>query len=122
MKRFLSLIAIIVCLLSLTMMLNASENISNIDIIFEEDSSLTLHEKELVREYILTGHTSQQTRGLSCLLFGHEYQTEYIYAVVHMVRNAPPRCDRELYRVNVCTKCEDVQSEYISVSAIYCCE
>ncbi len=122
MKRFLS-ICLCVIILSIPMLaMTSSHNESDITVIFKDDSSFTAQEKELIIQSFTEGNPSQmQPHGLYCLLFGHDYKSEVITVIRHKVNPAPPRCMKDYYNVQVCTRCSDTISTLISSVPIDCC-
>lgn len=94
----------------------------DIEVIFQEDTVFTEYEKDaIIASFVNNGNVSS-TYGLSCTLFGHKYQTEYVTVIEHKVRTNDPRCQEYIYETDVCSKCSDVVSTLISSSAISCCD
>ena len=94
----------------------------HVTVIFEENTCFNEDEKQLI-ENMLTGNaqTTVAPYGLSCILFGHDYQEEYVTAIQHQMYTDAPRCVEEVYKVSVCSKCSDTQSTRISLLRIFCC-
>ncbi len=63
-----------------------------------------------------------ETRGLICTLFGHKIETGTTSTITHKARTSSPRCLKETFTYEVCSRCEDY-AEYnrISYEYIVCC-
>jgi len=112
-------------MISFCLSVNANDTItgnSDYTVIFAEDSCFDEHEKEQIIKHLTDSATNGATTyNLLCTLFGHNYQTEFVSGVRHKVYDAAPRCIEEVYELQICTRCSDVQSNLISYSSIFCC-
>lgn len=61
------------------------------------------------------------TYGLMCTLFGHKLESSVITAITHKARATDPRCLRERYNTEVCSRCDYTNSVLISSEYISCC-
>ena len=125
-------IILIVCLiLSLTIVSanalespNKSGNIyelQGVTIQFESNSNFDLKEQNYIAEFLVYGNEKTSPYGLSCLLFGHNYETEVVTSIKHKARATAPRCLEEIYDIQVCSKCGDIQKTLLASRYIYCC-
>lgn len=128
MKR--TIIIALVCILAISLCVHISASdfddnvirINNIDVIFDDNSSLTIDEKYLIAEYMTNTNSHAQSYGLMCTLFGHKTTTEYVTTITHCVRTTSPRCLDESWELTICSRCETIIEETrIGYSYIDCC-
>lgn len=93
---------------------------NDITILFPEDPSDYFCEHVLLN-LTAESESSDATDGLLCTLFGHKYETSTAITVTHRVRPVAPRCLKNTYQYNVCTRCGYTQSTLLSSQYIYCC-
>lgn len=60
-------------------------------------------------------------RGLTCTLLGHKLETGTTSVVTHKVRTSAPRCLRETFDYEICTRCDYSEYTLIGDAYIYCC-
>ena len=127
MKKFLTLtlIAIMLAVSCVSISAKTTNNnifhLGNVDVIFEETSSLSDEAKQRVAEQLVYGETSVATYGLMCTLFGHNTTTETAITVSHCVYSTAPRCVKETWQVVTCSRCDHVEKTLISSAVIDCC-
>lgn len=93
-------------------------------IIFDDNSAFSESEKLIVSEK-LKGRSiggGEQPDNIICDIFGHSYTEELVTAITHKVYPTQPRCKEEVFKVKVCTRCSDTQTELISDRYIVCCQ
>lgn len=61
------------------------------------------------------------TYGLICTLFGHKLESSVVTTITHKVSATAPRCLRETYEMEVCSRCDYTNPILISSSYISCC-
>ncbi len=62
------------------------------------------------------------TYNLLCNIFGHKIEGTGLYSIAHTVRATPPRCLRNDYYYEFCTRCDDYERQTLtSTSYIFCC-
>ena len=93
----------------------------NVTVIFDENTSLGEQTQQAVAEHLVYGEEQSTTYGLWCTLFGHSYETHSVSKITHCVFDTEPRCLREIYLVDVCTRCDHTLSELVGSSYITCC-
>ena len=76
-----------------------------------------------IAQLLESGETKvdSQTYGLTCTLFGHKLVTSTSEVITHMVYDSYPHCKRECYNVTSCERCDYMETELISTSAVGCC-
>lgn len=61
------------------------------------------------------------TYGLICTLFGHKIESSTAYTITHKASATDPRCKKNIYYVETCTRCDYTAKELISSEYISCC-
>lgn len=64
---------------------------------------------------------SLETRGLTCTLLGHNLETGTTSTVTHKARTTAPRCLRETYTYEICSRCDYSEYTLAASQYIYCC-
>lgn len=127
MKKFVLLFASVLCTICFCVHPFAMDtsslviSINNVDIIFDDNSTLTLEEKQFVAEYLVTGVDSTQTYGLICNLFGHKNTTEIVTTITHRAYTTAPRCFEEEWEIITCSRCGNTETTRIAYALINCC-
>ncbi len=95
----------------------------NIVVTFEENSTLTAEEQQIVAERLVYG--APEDDGAStyawCWLTGHDYKYDVVSIIYHEARPESPRCLQDTYDVETCTKCDHLQEELLTRVYILCC-
>ena len=129
MKR---IIALIMAVVSLFCVMSVSAGAEGVDegtvavtvnetvFIFDADTTEEFRDK-FIENYFNGEDDSTTAYGLTCTLFGHKIETTTVAAVTHKVRTTAPRCRREIYDVDNCTRCDYTKSTMTSSSYIACC-
>lgn len=60
-------------------------------------------------------------RGITCTLFGHKLETGSTSVVTHKVNSSAPRCLRETYNYEICSRCDYSEYTFLYSEYIYCC-
>lgn len=128
MKKIIALIMVVVSLFSVMSISAYAEdtaentvtiNVNDIEFIFDADTSEDYRNKVIAHYFNHDDNT--ETYGLTCTLFGHKLESSVISAVTHKVNATDPRCLRERYNTEVCSRCDYTNSTLISSSYITCC-
>lgn len=90
-------------------------------VIFDEDTTLSTPKMMAIAENLENDNGNTSTYGLWCTLFGHSYESHTATKITHCVYDTNPRCLKEIYEVQVCSRCEDTVSNLIGSSYITCC-
>jgi hypothetical protein len=119
-KLILSLFAIIL-MLNVTVFAKNNQDVNTEakSIVFDENTSLSGEQREIISNYLNNGEYTQ-TRGLACL-FGHNYESSYVETISHRVNPTNPRCLAIYYIVNICTRCDKVVADKLTEKYIKCC-
>ena len=127
MKKIISVLLVIVLLSAMCITSYANESANNIfiinnkTIIFDEDSSFTIEEKQFIAELLANPDQEHTTYGLVCTLLGHKNTTETVHTITHCVDTQSPRCLQENFLITTCSRCGESTVERISYFYITCC-
>ena len=125
MKKIISFIMVLVFVLASSQTLafaetnNVIEN-KNITIEFHNEISDEAREK-VVAHFHGNNENTVNARGLTCTLFGHKLETGTTSVVTHNVRTSAPRCLRETFDYEICSRCDYSEYTLIGDEYIYCC-
>ncbi|MBE6814692.1 MAG: hypothetical protein E7522_04480 [Ruminococcaceae bacterium] len=101
----------------------STKNNTAVEIIINNEVSEETKEK--IERYFATGEpatdTGASTYGLTCTLFGHKIEGTIVTAVTHKVRATSPRCKKDTYNYEACTRCDYETSQLIDTEYIVCC-
>ncbi len=126
------IIAFIMAVVSLFCMMSVSAGAQGVDegtvtvtvnetvFIFDADTTEDFRER-FIANYFNGEDDGATTYGLTCTLFGHKIETTSVTAITHKVLSTSPRCRREIYDVDNCTRCDYNKSTLITSSYIVCC-
>ena len=129
MKKIIALIMVVVSLFSVISVSayaeEASEDtitvtVNETEFIFDVNTSEKYRNKIIVH-YFNENDEDVATYGLMCTLFGHKLESAVIQTVTHKVRTTAPRCLREKYDTEACTRCDYTNAVLISSVYISCC-
>lgn len=129
MKRIISFVLVVVSLFSvMSISAYAEETPENTVIVtvnetmfvFDSNTSEEFRTKAIAHYF---NHNDNNTvaYGLTCTLLGHKLESSVITATQHKVRATDPRCLRETYNTEVCSRCDYTNSVLIGSAYITCC-
>lgn len=95
-------------------------NCENITIEFHNEVSNEVQER-IVAHFHGEDENIVSPRGLTCTLFGHKLETGTTSVVTHNVRTSAPRCLRETYDYEICSRCDYSEYTFLYSEYIYCC-
>ena len=128
MRKKLPALILITVILSVSMCINVSASsnqytytIEDKTIIFEQNTIFEEKTREHVANYLAHKKNTATTYGLACTLFGHSYESSLVTTITHCVYDTDPRCLKETYEVQVCTRCDDTITNRIAYYDISCC-
>lgn len=127
MKKILSLMLVAMMCVTLCIGASASEvtenviRIDNVEVIFESTSTLSMEEKQAIAAYLVYGESDAQAYGLMCTLFGHKNTTEYVTTISHGVLASGDRCLEQIWQLNICSRCDNVEQILVGEQYISCC-
>lgn len=91
----------------------------NLTIFFDQNTS------EIAKERIIAHFTQKdstvESKGLTCSLFGHNLETGVTHTVTHKVNATSPRCLRETFDYEICSRCDYSEYTLIASTYIVCC-
>ena len=129
MKKIIALILVVVSLFSvLSISVYAEEanettitvTVNETVFIFDASTSEEFRNKAIAH-YFNHDDDGAETYGLTCTLFGHKLESSYMTTITHKVRATDPRCLRETYNTEVCTRCDYTNPILIGSEYITCC-
>lgn len=129
MKKIIALIMAIVSLFCVMSVSVGAEGVSEdtvtvtineVEFIFDADTTEEFREKAIAHHFN-SEDDGATAYGLTCTLFGHKLESSVIDAVTHKERATDPRCLRETYNVETCTRCDYVKSTLLGSTYISCC-
>ena len=129
MKKIIALVLVVVSLFSVMSISvyaeDAKENtvtvpVNEIDFIFDADTTEDFRNKAIAH-YFNHDDDGATAYGLICTLFGHKIESSVVTAVTHKVNSTDPRCLRETYNVETCSRCDYTNKTMISSAYIVCC-
>lgn len=131
MKKVLALILAIASVFSLANFSASAEDAAentviitrgDVDFIFEAGVS-----EDLMNSFIQSVETDcddcedTATYGLMCTLFGHKLEGSTAHTITHKASATDPRCLKNTYYVEACTRCDYTAKDLISTEYISCC-
>lgn len=103
---------------------DASENIIVNDgqtvFIFENGVSSEMQSR-FIADYYNLDDNGAETYGLTCTLFGHKLESTTAITITHKVSATAPRCLREYYDFEACSRCDYSNSTFLYSEYISCC-
>lgn len=95
---------------------------TNVEIII--NGEVSAETKAKIEKYFATGEPStdnSSSYGLTCTLLGHKTVNTAVSTITHKVRATEPRCKKETYNYEECTRCDYSKATLIATEYIYCC-
>ncbi len=129
MKKIIALIMVVVSLFSVMSISACAEDanedtitvtVNETEFIFEADTTEDFRNKAIAHHFN-KGDEDVATYGLMCTLFGHKLESSVITTITHKAKATDPRCLRERYDTEACTRCDYTNAELITSSYISCC-
>lgn len=129
MKKIIALVMVVVSLFSVMSISAYAEDVSEDTItvtvnetvfVFPADTSEDFRNK-FIAHYFNENDEDVVTYGLMCNLFGHKLESAVIQTVTHKVRTTAPRCLREKFDTEACSRCDYITKTLISSVYISCC-
>lgn len=127
MKKIIALIMVVIFLFSVMSISAYAEEskeitvtVNEIVFVFDADTTDDFRNK-FIAHYFNHDDEDTTTYGLTCTLFGHKIESSVVATVTHKVNSTSPRCLRERYDVETCSRCDYTNSTLISSDYIVCC-
>ena len=120
-KIFAILLSVSFILGAMSVTVNAADSFEEptIEFIFNEGTSAEIQER-IIADF--TGEDDgAATYGLTCTLFGHKLDTGTTATVTHNARTTAPRCLRNTYNYEICSRCDYSNYTLIGSTYISCC-
>lgn len=129
MKRIIAIIMVMVSLFCVMSVSVGAEGLDEGTVTVTVDETVFIFDAETTEEFrdkfiedYFNGEDDGATAyGLMCTLFGHKIETTSVTAVTHKVRTTAPRCRRDTYSVDNCTRCDYTKSTLSRSVYIACC-
>ncbi len=128
MKKIIALILVVVSLFSVMSISvyaeGTAENaiivtVNEVEFVFDADTSEEFRNKAIAHYF--NHDNDAATYGLTCTLFGHKLESSVVTTITHKAKATAPRCLRETYEMEVCTRCDYTNPILIDATYIYCC-
>ncbi len=127
MKKTLALIFVVIFAFSTMSIAAYAEEASEITVtvnetvfVFDADTTETFRNK-FIAHYFECEDDGTVAYGLTCTLFGHNLESSVVTAITHKASATAPRCLRETFDVETCSRCDYTNSTLIDATYIYCC-
>lgn len=88
--------------------------------IFENGLSSEMQNR-FIADYYNLDDDGAETYGLTCTLLGHKLESTTAITITHKVRTSAPRCLREYYTHEACSRCDYSNSTLFHSEYISCC-
>ena len=128
MKKAFALIMVVLSLCSLfSMPVYSGETgadtviVDGVEFVFDMNTTEDFR-NEFIAHYLGENDDDSTTYGLMCTLFGHKLESSVITVITHKAKSTSPRCLRERYDTEACTRCDYTYAELISETYIFCCD
>lgn len=128
MKKIIALVLVVVSLFSVMSISVYAEDteentviiiVNDVEFVFDTDTSEEFRRKTIANYF--NRDDGAAAYGLTCTLFGHNLESSVTYAVTHKAKATDPRCLRQMFNTEVCTRCDYTNSTLINSSYISCC-
>lgn len=127
-KKIVSLITALVLIFSASQLSVFANEQEDAAVVTDNGITLVFHDEvsEETKEKIIAhfaGETSSniQARGITCTLLGHNLETGATSAITHKAKATAPRCLKETFEYEICTRCDYSEYTLIGSEYIYCC-
>ena len=94
--------------------------VNEVEFVFDADTTEEFRSK-FIAHYFSHSDEDAAAYGLMCTLFGHKLESSIATTITHKARATDPRCLREIYETEVCTRCDYTNVKLINSSYISCC-
>ena len=120
-------ILLVLTLLTCTFVLptSAKETTNDINVEIIINSEVSEETKIKIEKYFATGDPAADSKvstyGLTCTLLGHKLENAAVDVITHKVRASSPRCRKQTYLYEACSRCDYETSTLMSTEYIICC-
>ena len=95
--------------------------VGNVTVILDPDNTLSEEAKMNIVNYLTSDESDIATHNILCSVFGHKFETSIATRVTHRVSTAEPRCKKETFEIETCTRCDYAVATLIATEYIFCC-
>lgn len=129
MKKIIAIIMVVVSLFSIMSISAFAEEVSEdtitvivneTEFIFDADTTEEFR-NAFIADYFNEGDEDVATYGLMCNLFGHKLESEIITTITHKAKATAPRCLRQTFEVQTCSRCDYLTKTLLSSVYTNCC-
>ena len=92
----------------------------DITVVFENAAGNNEEFYKRIADRLVYGDEYSTSKLSWCWLFGHNIQTNTVNVTTHNVRSVSPKCLRNTYNVETCSKCDYYNEELIASAYIVC--
>ncbi len=128
MKKIIALILVVVSVLGVMSISayaeDANENTVTVKVnetvfIFDADTTEDFRNKFITHYF--NHDDGAIAYGLTCTLFGHKIESSVVTTITHKAKATDPRCLRETYNTETCSRCDYTNATMIGSAYISCC-
>jgi len=129
MKKFISIILVIATLFGLTSISVCAEDtaeatvtviVNDTEFVFDADTTEEFRNR-FIEHYFAPEDDGAATYGLMCTLFGHKLESSVVTTITHKAKATAPRCLRQRFNMEACSRCDYSTKTLISSEYISCC-
>lgn len=67
------------------------------------------------------GDEEASTYGITCTILGHNLEASTVISTQHKAYETAPRCIKNIYKVETCTRCDYSKTTLMSTQYVFCC-
>ena len=129
MKKFISIILVIATLFGLTSISVYAEDtaeatvtvtVNDVEFVFDADTTEEFRNR-FIEHYFGHEDDGTATYGLMCTLFGHKLESSVVTTITHKAKATAPRCLRQRFNMEACSRCDYSTKTLIDSTYISCC-
>lgn len=125
-KKIITIFVAIALLFALCVNASASSSqyifeVGNVTVMLDPDNTLSERAKTNIVNYLTGNESGIATRSILCSVFGHKFETSTASRILHRVNTTAPRCKKETFEIETCTRCDYSSATLVSYEYIFCC-
>jgi len=125
MKAILKILVLTLAILMSVITITAAEvnktKNNNFEVTPPEDTIFTEIQQKNIIDYLTKNKELPVSKGLTCILFGHDTAIERWTLTYHKEHASAPRCIRNVYDVSACSRCDYMASDLVLSIRVFCC-
>lgn len=94
--------------------------VGDTDFIFDASTSEEFRSK-VIASFLSEEDDGAETYGLMCSLFGHKLESSTTTTITHKAYSTAPKCVKNTYSTQACTRCDYTTKTLVSSTRIACC-